>query len=293
MLKYHEESLPQIKCQLPACPPIYTSPQRRRTYNSHIRSYLCAGLASCNPKFLSQEWDLLIPQAVLTLNLLHSSRTNPSLSAYTAIKCNFNFNGTPLAPPGTKVLVHEEASNRPSFSTHAVNGWYIFSSLKHYLCYHCYIPTTASTRHANTVKFFQKYFNFPKVTDSTYLRQAAEDIVRILSNKHTNYSHPSLSFGSPILNSYLQVTQILLLAVQTPLPLLHKLTRTMKNSPHLFRGCARHHFRGWNPPPLPRVPTTHRYPTRHTRHNQPRPVVSTAAAVINTTTGAKSSLQTL
>ena len=48
-----------------------------------------------------------------------------------------------------------------------------------------------------------------------------------------------------------------------------------------------------DPPPLPRVPSKHRYPNRHTRHNQPNSAIATAAAVINTFTGAKSSLQTL
>ena len=114
-----------------------------RTFNNHI----CAGLASCDPSLLSQEWGCLIPQAVLTLNLIRSPRTNTSLYFHAAINSNFDFNATPLAPPGTKVLVHEAASNRPSFSTNAVNGYYIGPSLNHYCCYHCYIPNTASTRH--------------------------------------------------------------------------------------------------------------------------------------------------
>ena len=88
----------------------------------------------------------------------------------------------------------------------------------HYCCYHCYIPTTASTRHGNTVELFPKYFNFPNVTNSTYLCQSADYIISILSNKHTPYSYPSLSFGSPILYVYLQVAQILLCSAQTPPP---------------------------------------------------------------------------
>ena len=110
-----------------------------------LKNYLCAGIASCKPNFPSKEWDCLIPHAVLTLNLLRSSRTNPSISSHAAINGSFDFNATPLAPPGTKVLVHKAASNRPSFSIHAVDGWYIGPSPKHYRCYHCYIPTTEST----------------------------------------------------------------------------------------------------------------------------------------------------
>ena len=78
-----------------------------RTFKNH----LYAGLTSCDPNFTSQKWDRLIPQAMITLNLLCSSRKNPSLSSHTAINGNFNFNATPLAPPGTKVLVYKAASN--------------------------------------------------------------------------------------------------------------------------------------------------------------------------------------
>ena len=106
--------------------------------------------------------------------------------------------------------------------------------------------------------------------------------------------HPSISIVSPILTSYFHVAQILRRAVQTPPtppphppPDLGKLPSSLPRfrTPSLPRV---------NPLPLPRVPALppHWYPTRHNRHNQPRPVVATAAAVIDTIIGAKSSLQT-
>ena len=276
--------------------PPYT--HRRNASECAIRTfknYLCAGLASCDANFPSQEWDRLIPQDVITLNLLRSSRKKTSLSAHTDINGNFDFNATPLAPPGTKVLVHEAASNRPSFSTHAVDGWYIGPYLNHYRCYHCYISTNASTRHSDTVEFFPKHFNLPKVTNSTYLRQAAEDIISILSDKKAISSHPSLYFGSPIYNSYLQVVHILRLSDQTPpTPPLYLLLNIGKLPSSLLR-VRTPSLPRFNPLPLPRVPASppNCYPTRHTRHNQPRPVFATAAAVIDTVTGAKFSLHTL
>ena len=145
----------------------------------------------------------------------------------------------------------------------------------------------------HTDEFFPNYFNFPKVTDSTYLRQAAEDIISILSNKHATSLHPSLSFGSPILNSYLQVAHILQLAVQTPPTPPPQTPQDLVKLPSSLPGVYKPSLLRLNPPPLTRVPATYWYPTRHTRHNQPRPAVATAAAVINTTTGDKSSLQNL
>jgi hypothetical protein len=64
------------------------------------KNHFCSGLATCDPKFPLTEWDLLMPQADITLNLLRSSRRQPKLSAYACLFGNFDFNKTPLAPPG-------------------------------------------------------------------------------------------------------------------------------------------------------------------------------------------------
>ena len=73
-----------------------------------LKNHYLAGLASCDNFSPLAEWDRLLPQVELTLNLLRSSRVNPSLSAYAYLFGNFNFNKTPLASPGTKVLIHKK-----------------------------------------------------------------------------------------------------------------------------------------------------------------------------------------
>jgi hypothetical protein len=70
------------------------------------KNHFCAGLATCDPKFPLTKWDLLMPQADLTLNLLRSSRRQPRLSAHACLNGLFDFNRSPLAPPGTRVVVH-------------------------------------------------------------------------------------------------------------------------------------------------------------------------------------------
>ena len=68
-----------------------------QTYKDH----LSAGLSSCDPNVPLHLWDRLIPHATLTLNLLRPSRLNPRLSAEAKLNGAFDFNRTPLAPPGT------------------------------------------------------------------------------------------------------------------------------------------------------------------------------------------------
>eukprot|EP00978_Attheya_sp_CCMP212_P022995 scaffold69577_cov29-Attheya_sp.AAC.1 len=89
-----------------------------RTFKNHF----IAGLCSTDVNFPLHLWDRLLPQAMISLNLLRGSRLNPKLSAYAQVHGAFDFNRTPLAPPGTKVLVHEKPGVRASWAAHAVDG---------------------------------------------------------------------------------------------------------------------------------------------------------------------------
>lgn len=89
-----------------------------RTFKNHF----CAGLATCDPDFPLREWDRLLPQAELTLNLLRNSRVNPSLSAWAYFFGNHNFNKVLLLPPGTQVILHAKPNNRKSWAFHGDKG---------------------------------------------------------------------------------------------------------------------------------------------------------------------------
>ena len=89
-----------------------------QTYKYHLIS----GLSSCDLNFPLHLWDRLIPHATLTLNLLRPSRINPRLSAEDQLNGAFDFNRTPLAPPGTRVIVHKTPENRRTWAPHGVDG---------------------------------------------------------------------------------------------------------------------------------------------------------------------------
>ena len=57
---------------------------------------------------------------------------NPKLSAYAYLFGNYDFNENPLAPPGTKVMVHMKPEQRTSWDPNAKLGWYVGPSLHHY-----------------------------------------------------------------------------------------------------------------------------------------------------------------
>ena len=147
-----------------------------------FKHHFLAILASCDPNFPIAEWDRLLDQAELTLNLNRNSRINPKLSSYAFLFGNFDFNATPLAPPGTKIQVQIKSGQRGSWSYHSEDGWYIGPALEHYRCIKCYIPSTRRERIADTVTFFPTVIPFPTVTLADFLRQATSDILAILQH---------------------------------------------------------------------------------------------------------------
>ncbi len=56
-----------------------------------------------------------LPQAELTLNLLRSSPVNPRLSAYAYLNGCYDFSRCHMAPPGTKVVIHDKPYKHPSW----------------------------------------------------------------------------------------------------------------------------------------------------------------------------------
>ena len=75
-----------------------------RTFKNHF----IAGLCSTDRNSPLHLWDQLLPQVLLTINLLCGSIINPNLSAYAQVNGLYDFNRTPVAPPGIQLLVHEK-----------------------------------------------------------------------------------------------------------------------------------------------------------------------------------------
>jgi hypothetical protein len=149
-----------------------------RTWKNHF----IAGLCSTNPNFPIYLWDKLVEQATMTLNLLRQSRMNPQLSAYAQIFGSFDFNRTPLAPPGTKVVVHVKPDKRQSWAPHGNTGWYTGPAMEHYRCYQIYVTKTQSYRISDTVEFFPHQVPMPKLSSADAAQQAARDLIFALEH---------------------------------------------------------------------------------------------------------------
>jgi hypothetical protein len=79
-----------------------------RTSNPKVQEHFIAIMAGTDAAFPLYLWDMLLPQAEDKLNLLCQSRLHPKMSSYSHLNGPFDFNLTPLAPLGTKAIVHEK-----------------------------------------------------------------------------------------------------------------------------------------------------------------------------------------
>jgi hypothetical protein len=143
-----------------------------KTFKSHFISIL-AGL---DPSFSMTLWDRLLPQTILTLNLLRQAKADPSMSAYQFMHGKFDYNKMPLAPLGCAVQIHESTNRQKSWDVRSLNGWCLGTSDKHYRCYTIYCTKTRAERISNTVFFQHRYLTQPVVTPTDAMIKAMGDL---------------------------------------------------------------------------------------------------------------------
>jgi hypothetical protein len=156
---------------------------RRNSAERAIRSFkyhLIVGLCSTDKSFPMHLWDKLLPQAVITLNMLRTSITNPKLSADTHIFGQYDFNRAPMAPPGTRNIAHETPNRSQTWAQHGQDGLYIGPALEHYRCYKVYITKKRGDRIVETVEFPPEKFTLPFSSAQDLATQAAADLTHAL-----------------------------------------------------------------------------------------------------------------
>jgi hypothetical protein len=132
-----------------------------RTFKDHFLAIL-AGVDSSFPLYL---WDLLLPQAGLTLNLLRQLALNPWISVWEFFHGPFDFNKTPLGPVGCRILIHAKPPvTRRSWDFRAKEGFYIGLVLDSYWCFKLVKSDTKSQVISDTVEFRHAY---PAITTPT------------------------------------------------------------------------------------------------------------------------------
>ena len=125
------------------------------------RSYFLSARAGVDPSFPAKNWDLILSQVSIIVNLVLPSQINPLISAYNQVHGAFDYNSTPMEPIGTKVILFDH--NRVKWDDKGINSFYIGPAMKHYRNFVCYNPATNKTRTHDMLQWFPHDDLFPFV----------------------------------------------------------------------------------------------------------------------------------
>ena len=165
-----------------------------RTWKNHF----IAMLAGIDPDCPLSLWEEFIEQAELTLNLMRDSPCNAILSAYEGLCGRFDLNKTPIAPVGTKVLVHDTPEKRGSWEAHGQQGFYTGRALLHYRCYSVWMPETRGRRISDCLSWHPIKLKMPGSSPIEELTAAIDDIQRAINkiNDNAGYAHIKQPLGT-------------------------------------------------------------------------------------------------
>jgi hypothetical protein len=147
-----------------------------------LKKHFITALCSTDKQFPIHFWDRPVPHAIITPNLLRQSCLNSKLSAHAQLNGPFDYNATPLAAPGTRVIIHEIPDQQGSWSPHGLNGWYIGPIMEHYQAHRVYFSTTGQKRISDTVEFFPHHCKVLVMSSTDAAAITALDLTLALQN---------------------------------------------------------------------------------------------------------------
>jgi hypothetical protein len=146
-----------------------------------FKDHYLAILASVNADFPPYLWDLLLPQAELTLNLLGQATLKCWISAWEFFQGPYDFNKTPLGPVGCWVLIHAEPATQRSWDFCAKNGFYIGIAQESYRCFKLVNSDTKSQVISNTVEFRHSYLSVPESSTEDRIFHGLQVVAKALT----------------------------------------------------------------------------------------------------------------
>ena len=176
--EYMEEENETFQMVPPHLHRLNTAERAIQTFKNHFIS----GIVLTQNDSPIHLWCRLLPQAIVTLNLLRPSRINPSLSTHAQLHGLFYFNAKPFAPLGTKVIVHQNPTIRQSWAPQGKYGWYIHCAKDHYRCYNIYVPETQAVIQPDTIEFLPHNSNMPFRSSAENATIAATELMHALRN---------------------------------------------------------------------------------------------------------------
>ena len=103
------------------------------------------------------------------MNSVRPNWQNPLLSVWASMEGEFHFDSTPIAPPGSEMLMHQTSARRRK-------TWYLGPCLNHYRKFRGVLPSTGTERLPDTVKFQHHAIGIPEITSTDRILEAAKQL---------------------------------------------------------------------------------------------------------------------
>ena len=145
-----------------------------QTFKNHVISGLC----TTDAEFPLRLWDKLTEQALITLNIVRTSRIDPSKSAYHQLHGHrYDWNKYPMAPPGTRAVLLVDPTTRESWDTCGIDAWYIGPSFNHYRNCIFFVPETMAYQITASFDLFPQHCSLPKFTPPEHAAEVCMELV--------------------------------------------------------------------------------------------------------------------
>ena len=98
------------------------------------------------------------------------------LSAWAIMEGEFQFDAIPIAPPGSRILMHDKPGKRKTFGMNARPAWYLGPCFKHYRTFRGIVPSTGGERLSDTVRFQHHAIAIPDLTPANSILEATRQL---------------------------------------------------------------------------------------------------------------------
>ena len=139
--------------------------------------HIIAHVATFDHQCLIQLWSKMLPQIQDTLNMLRTSHNNNKLTAYEKLNGKFDWNQTPTAPLGTRVMIFIHPNRRNTFAPHCDEAFTVGRARHHYHLLEFYVPTTRGYRISGTFRLNPTHWKLPVISEQNKTVMTAPELL--------------------------------------------------------------------------------------------------------------------
>lgn len=174
---------------------VNTAERAIQTHKNHFTSGLC----STDVDWPLQLWDQMTLQSVITMNIIRTSRIDPSKSAHHQLHVHkYDWNVHPMDPSGSKAVIYKSPESRVSWGTRGIDAWYCVPRLGHYRNNQFYVPATRAYRTSGSFELYPQHCLLPQFTPDEHANEVHGELIKSTMNESTSQKHTTSQNGEGI-----------------------------------------------------------------------------------------------